>query len=207
LAELNRIVARHGRGLDAVEPAARRMEAVEPAVAARRMEPAEAPRRPPPAREEPATNGGARAEPARARADITGVATPPMPARRADAPALSPAQPAAAASGRTGWLSDLLTRASQEAEAAVAREATPPREAPPQQEGARAERSSIDSLDTLAVDIARMIDHDAAAERWDRYKRSQRNVATRKIYTLPGQQAFAHDRRTYRSLREVTRTT
>src|SRR5262245_66542512 len=99
------------------------MEAVEPAVAARRMEPAEAPRRPPPAREEPATNGGARPEPARARADITGVATPPMPARRADAPTLSPAQPAAAASGRTGWLSDLLTRASQEAEAAVAREA------------------------------------------------------------------------------------
>jgi hypothetical protein len=207
LAELNRIVARHGRGLDAVEPAARRMEAVEPAVAARRMEPAEAPRRPPPAREEPApTNGGARPEPARARADITGVATPPMPARRADAPALSPAQPAAAASGRTGWLSDLLTRASQEAEAAVAREATPPREAPPQQEGVRAERSSIDSLDTLAVDIARMIDHDAAAEMWDRYKRGERNVATRKLYTMQGQKAFEEVRRKYRSDREFTRT-
>jgi hypothetical protein len=207
LAELNRIVARHGRGLDAVEPAARRMEPVEPAVAARRMEPAEAaPRRATPAREEPApTNGGARPEPARARADITGVATPPMPARRADAPTLSPAQPAAAASGRTGWLSDLLTRASQEAEAAVAREVAPPREAQPQ-EGARAERSSIDSLDTLAVDIARMIDHDAAAEMWDRYKRGERNVATRKLYTMQGQKAFEEVRRKYRSDREFTRT-
>src|SRR5207247_1096884 len=62
LAELNRIVARHGRSLDAVEPA-RRMEAVEP-VAARKMEPAEpAPRRaaargPPPARS--ATGGATR---------------------------------------------------------------------------------------------------------------------------------------------------
>jgi hypothetical protein len=207
LAELNRIVARHGRGLDAVEPPARRMESVEPAVAARRMEPAEAPpRRAAPAREEPApTNGGARPEPARARGDITGVATPPMPARRADAPTLSPAQPAAAASGRTGWLSDLLTRASQEAEAAVAREAPPPREAPPQ-EGARAERSSIDSLDTLAVDIARMIDHDAAAEMWDRYKRGERNVATRKLYTMQGQKAFEEVRRKYRSDRDFTRT-
>ena len=37
LAELNRIVARHGRGLDAVEPArARRVEAVEAGAAPRR---------------------------------------------------------------------------------------------------------------------------------------------------------------------------
>jgi hypothetical protein len=123
-----------------------------------------------------------------------------MPARRADAPTLSPAQPAAAASGRTGWLSDLLTRASQQAEAAVAREA------PPAQEGARAERSSIDSLDALAVDIARMIDHDAAAEMWDRYKRGERNVATRKLYTMQGQKAFEEVQRKYRSDREFTRT-
>src|SRR5438105_10189543 len=37
-------------------------------------------------------------------------------------------------------------------------------------------------LDSIAVDIARMIDHDAAGELWDRYKRGERNVFTRKLY-------------------------
>ena len=52
-----------------------------------------------------------------------------MPARRAEAPSLSPAQ---AGGGRTGWLSELLTRASQEAEPlAVSRQReAPPRETP-----------------------------------------------------------------------------
>jgi hypothetical protein len=49
-----------------------------------------------------ARNGGPRGELARQRADITGVAAPPIPARRAEAPALSPGQPGG---GRTGWLS------------------------------------------------------------------------------------------------------
>src|SRR5262249_45442997 len=91
---------------------------------------------------------------------------PPRASRRggAEAPALSPAQ---AGGGRTGWLSELLTRASHEAEAPT-REA--PRETPPSPEAARPERHTVDSLDSLAVDIARMIDHDAAAELWDRYK-------------------------------------
>jgi len=217
LAELNRIVARHGRGLDAVEPA-RRMESAADAV--RRMEPAEtAVRRaepveagPPRAggREEPAgANGSPRPEPARQRSDITGVAAPVMPARRAEAPSLSPAQ---AAGGRSGWLSELLTRASQEAEP-LAREA-PPREAPPreagpretQPEGARPERHTIEALDSLAVDIARMIDHDAAAELWDRYNRGERNVFTRKLYTMQGQKAFEEIRRKYRSERDFQRT-
>jgi hypothetical protein len=218
LAELNRIVARHGRGLDAVEPrrsepveVARRME---PAEAARRMEPAEArraepaeavPRRATPRDEPPPTNGSARPEPARPRADITGVATPAIPVRRAEAPSLSPGQPG----GRAGWLSELLTRASQEAEppareAPPARETPSGREAPP--EGARPDRTSIESLDTLAVDIARMIDHDAAADLWDRYKRGERNVFTRQLYTMQGQKAFEEIRRRYRGDRDFTRT-
>jgi hypothetical protein len=204
LAELNRIVARHGRSLDAVEPA-RRMEAVEP-VAARKMEPAEpAPRRTAAREEAPLINGGSpRAEPVRQRADITGVATPTMPPRRADAPALTPAQPAAG--GRTGWLSELLTRASQEAEATATapREVPPPREAP--QEVARPERHGVDSLDSLAGDIARMIDHEAAAELWERYNRGERNVFTRKLYTMQGQKAFEEVRRKYRADRDFMRT-
>ena len=54
----------------------------------------------------------------------------------------------------------------------------------------RQARHSIESLDALSVDIARMIDHDAAAELWDRYNRGERNVFTRRLYTLQGQQAF-----------------
>jgi hypothetical protein len=155
-------------------------------------------------REEPPviTNGGPRAEPPqRPRADITGMNAPVIPARRAEAPSLSPAQ--AGGGGRTGWLSDLLTRASQEAEP-VARVPAAPRDAPP--EGAPSDRHGIESLDSLAVDIARMIDHDAAADLWDRYKRGERNVFTRKLYTMQGQKAFEEIRRKYRGDRDFMRT-
>jgi hypothetical protein len=213
LAELNRIVARHGRGLDAVEPT-RRMETADASV--RRMETAEAvARRAEPvdagapragSREETAAaKGSARPDPTRQRSDITGVAAPVMPARRAEAPSLSPVQ---AGGGRTGWLSELLTRASQEAEPLARAEApareTPPRDAPA--DGARPERHTIEALDSLAVDIARMIDHDAAAELWDRYNRGERNVFTRKLYTMQGQKAFEEIRRKYRSERDFQRT-
>ena len=126
--------------------------------------------------------------------------------RRAEAPALSPAQ---AAPGR-GWLTDLLNRASRD-------ESEPSREFPreqnrePMREPARAPaertaRHSIESLDSLSVDIARMIDHDAAADLWDRYKRGERNVFTRKLYTLQGQQAFDEIRKKYRADREFKQT-
>jgi hypothetical protein len=191
LAELNRIVARHSRSVDAVEPAALRME------------PAEVGPRRGAAREE-RTNGSPRGEPPRARSDITGMIPPAMPPRRAEAPSLSPAQAAGpAGGGRTGWLSELLTRASHEAEA-PAREAPPPRATP--NESARPERHGLESLDSLAVDIARMIDHDAAAELWDRYKRGERNVFTRKLYTMQGQKAFEEIRKRYRADGDFRRT-
>jgi hypothetical protein len=176
LAELNRIVARHGRGLDAVEPTVRRAEAHEGA----------------PRREAAYANGG---PPARVPA------APPAPPRRAEAPALSPA--AQTGAGRTGWLSDLLTRASQDEPARQ----PPPAPAPePPRADDRPPHHSIESLDSLAVDIARMIDHDAAAELWDRYKRGERNVFTRKLYTMQGQRAFEEIRRKYRSEREFMAT-
>src|SRR5262249_42346986 len=140
--------------------------------------------------------------------DITGMPPPPpMPAaRRAEAPTLSPAQ-GGAGGGRTGWLSDLLTRASQEAEQPpIARgSSAPPREAPAEP-GERHSIDSLDSLDSLAVDIARMIDHDAAAELWDRHNRGERNVFTRKLYTMQGQKAFEEIRKKYRSDRDFMRT-
>src|SRR5262249_30683742 len=89
-------------------------------------------------------------------------------------------------------------RASQEAEPA----ARPPTRELPQDPGP----PGIESLYSLAVDIARMIDHDAAADLWDRYKRGERNVFTRKLYTVQGQKALNEIRKKYRSDRDFMRT-
>jgi hypothetical protein len=145
-------------------------------------------------------NGSARSEfQPRGRADAGAMSPPPPPAptRRAEAPSLSPAQ----AGPRSGWLSDILTRASRE-------KMDLPREAvsEPARGDDRPAHHTIESLDSLAVDIARMIDHDAAAELWDRYKRGERNVFTRKLYTMQGQRAFDEIRRKYRSDREFMQT-
>jgi len=87
---------------------------------------------------------------------------------------------------------------------ALRRGPAPPRESAPAPDTGGGH--SIDSLDSLAVDIARMIDHDAAAELWDRYKRGERNVFTRKLYTMQGQRAFDEIRRKYRGDREFMQT-
>ncbi len=154
LAELNRIVARHGRALDAVEPMRREAE---PAYA----------------------SGGGRAQPRPIRPDAGGSPGRPVrditgaPARRPDAPSLSPIQGGKDANGRSGgWLSELLTRASREDSAAdypahSARSAD------------RAPRDAVGSLESLSVDIARMIDHEATAELWERYQRGERGVGSR----------------------------
>ena len=181
LAELNRIVARHGRGLDAVEPrraaraAARRdgtngrRTATPPRPAGAHARPPTSPRRAP-----------HRADPSRARE------------RGQQGLAHRPAQPRLARGGRP-------TRESRPAPAAATR--WPPRAA-----GRAHARHSIESLDSLSVDIARMIDHDAAAELWDRYKRGERNVFTRRLYTLQGQKAFDEIRGKYRGDREFKQT-
>ncbi len=182
LAELNRIVARHGRTLDTAEPPARRE--AEPAFAVG------------------GGGGGGRVRPLRTeiaaappvapRGDITGA-----PVRRSEPnPPLSPVAGGKDAEGRNGgWLSDLLTRAS--------REDSPPIAPPGPRESARGaggpQRDSVNSLETLAVDIARMIDHEAAAELWERYKRGERNLFNKRLYTAQGQKAFEEIRRKYRA--------
>jgi hypothetical protein len=179
LAELNRIVARHGRNLDAVEP-----------------------RRP--LREEtPRAAAGSRGELSARPAPRNDVGSFAPAARRTETPSLSPP---ASATSRTGWLTDLLSRASRE-------EGEPERDLPretarePLRGGEeRTPRHSIESLDSLSVDIARMIDHDAAADLWDRFKRGERNVFTRRLYTLQGQQAFDEIRKKYRADREFKQT-
>ncbi len=207
LAELNRIVARHGRSLDSVEPVRRREEPTLAVVGGRNEVPQPRNELPP---QRPVAPRNDRIE----RSDRNDVGSFAPAARRAEAPSLSPGQ---AVAGR-GWLTDLLSRASRE-ESEPAREyprdqqREPAREptrdilrepARPQEE--RTARHSIESLDSLSVDIARMIDHDAAADLWDRYKRGERNVFTRRLYTLQGQQAFDEIRKKYRSDREFKLT-
>ena len=212
LAELNRIVARHGRNLDAVEPMRRAAGRDEPSlsIVGGRSEPAarsetaryDAPR--PETRHEPARHEPARHEPARPAATREEPASfAPAPRRTAtSAPSFTPPQDAS----NRGWLSDLLTRASREDEE-PAREF--PRETarePARSTEERTARHSIESLDSLSVDIARMIDHEAATDLWDRYKRGERNVFTRRLYTLQGQKAFDEIRRKYRGDREFKQT-
>jgi hypothetical protein len=185
LAELNRIVARHGRNLDAVEPQRRPVrEESSLAIAGARNE------TPPPLPRSPAP-----------RSDVGGFAPAP---RRQEPVSLS--EPPSAAT--RGWLTELLNRASEgEATRDLPRETQGelPR-VPSYGSAERTPRHSIESLDSLSVDIARMIDHDAAADLWDRYKRGERNVFTRRLYTLQGQQAFDEIRKKYRADREFKQT-
>jgi len=185
LAELNRIVARHGRGVDAADPARRPMREEAPmASPAPRME----------------TRTETPAPRPSSRPDLSGGSFVPAP-RRSDAPALSPNGGGSGGLGNarnSGWLSDLLQRASR------------PPESPTEERAPRAEerpaRHAIESLDSLSVDIARMIDHDAATELWDRYKRGERNVFTRRLYTMQGQKTFDDIRKKYTSDREFKQT-
>jgi len=121
----------------------------------------------------------------------------PAPAPEPVRPEVQRAEPARRAAveqpapAKSGWLSDLLSRASRDDRAP---------------EAAKPTAHSIEKLDSLSVDIARMIDHDAAVELWERYKRGERNVFTRRLYTLQGQQTFDEIRRKYRRDTEFKET-
>ncbi|MGD0025449.1 MAG: hypothetical protein ABSC37_12640, partial [Xanthobacteraceae bacterium] len=67
-------------------------------------------------------------------------------------------------------------------------------------------RDAIGALDSLSVDIARMIDHEAAAELWERYKRGERGMVTRRLYTAQGQKAFEEIHSKYRADPEFRQT-
>jgi hypothetical protein len=163
LAELNRIVARHGRAMDAVEP-------VRPLVREEAM----------------AAVASATGQRTPLRSDIA-LDRPPPPRRPEPRPAGD--------NGRGGWLSDVLARASRE------EEPTEPRSdfaARPQGRGA---------LDTLSIDIARMVDHDAAVELWDLRQRGEHGAFdSRLLYTPQGQQTFEEIRRKYRGDRDFKQT-
>ncbi len=184
LAELNRIVARHGRGLDVVSSGRANQQR----------------------EEEPMTaSAGARSEavsrsaPRMREAGSASSLPPPdlgMPAsRRTEAP---PVSPASADQGRDGWLSDLLSRADNgDDDRDSPRGRAPPPSAPP---------TGGNPLESLSLDIGRLMDRNLAAEMWDRYQRGERKAFSKRLYTPAGQKAFDEVGRKYRSDRNFKQT-
>jgi hypothetical protein len=174
LAELNRIVAHHGRGLDVVgqgRTSGQREE--EPMLAA--------------------AGGGRGASRMREGGSASNLPPPDlgMPAsRRTEAP---PVSPATSDQGRDGWLSDLLSRT----DAGANRDA---RGRPAQQSGGG------NPLESLSLDIGRLMDRNLAAEMWDRYQRGESKAFSKRLYTPAGQKAFDEVARKYRADRNFKQT-
>jgi hypothetical protein len=171
LAELNRIVARHGRGLDVVGSRGGSQREEEPMLA----------------------TAGGRNDARQAPRSSSSLPPPDlgMPSsRRTEAPPVSPAD-----QGRDGWLSDLLNRADTgEDEREVARGRSS------QQAGGN------NPLESLSLDIARLMDRNLAAEMWDRYQRGEAKAFSKRLYTPAGQKAFDEVSRKYRADRNFKQT-
>ena len=115
-----------------------------------------------------------------------------QPARRPELrETIEPERPQSAGRRPGGWMSDLLTNASRD-------EPKKP-EAPRPAASPRSPLHVVESLNSLSVDIARAIDHEASVELWGRYRRGERDVFTRRLYTLKGQQTFDEIRRKYQA--------
>jgi Skp family chaperone for outer membrane proteins len=181
LAELNRIVAHHGRGLDVVSSGRASVQR----------------------EEEPmlmAAGGGRGAAP-RMR-DTGSASTLPPPdlgggpvSRRTEAPSVSPAS---SDQGRDGWLSDLLSRTDAGGGGGGGREAPRSRPSQPAMGG--------NPLESLSLDIGRLMDRNLAAEMWDRYQRGESKAFTKRLYTPAGQKAFDEVARKYRADRNFKQT-
>ena len=173
LAELNRIVAHHGRGLDVVtsgRASVQRQE--EPVMAAA---------------------AGGRNEVRMRDAGSASTLPPPdlgMPApRRAEAPPVSPA-------GRTVDATDGCPTCSTAPMPAAATQL--PR--------GRAPQTPANPLESLSLDIGRLMDRNLAAEMWDRYQRGESKAFTKRLYTPAGQKAFDEVARKYRADRGFKQT-
>src|SRR5437660_3239127 len=166
LNELTEIVARSGRAFDVAEPAS--------LISPSRPPDPPAPRPGAPRAVEPARPSEAPRFPEAVARDVQ--TRPRPPATRSPQIARveerAPAQNQDRSQG--GWLTDLLARASREERD----------EAAPRQQGNRqAPNRAIDSIDALSLDIARLLDHDAVVDLWDRYRRGERHIFSRRLYT------------------------
>jgi hypothetical protein len=187
LQDISHIVGRSTQQLEVSEPAPtpRPAQTASPQQA-QQPAPAPAPQPAPPSIPSSAIEGFG------LRGTLTPPASVPVPQQRPQAVAAASTQ----ASG--GWISDLLRGASRDdaADETPARQPAPRAEAPAQAPAAqrsadnRNPRHVVESLNSLSVDIARAIDHDASVDLWRRYQRGERDVFTRRLYTLKGQQTF-----------------
>ncbi|AGA64636.1 kinesin-like protein [Liberibacter crescens BT-1] len=98
-----------------------------------------------------------------------------------------------------GWLSDLLHAASsnEEEELMEAPRSQDKRFEKPTAKSKKEINNSIDPVNSLASDIAKSVDHDAFINLWKRYTRGERNIFTRRLYTLKGQQLFDEIKQRY----------
>jgi len=114
------------------------------------------------------------------------------PSRRTEAP---PVSPASADQGRDGWLSDLLSRADTGGSDRDVPRGRPSQPAAP-----------ANPLDSLSLDIGRLMDRNLAGEMWDRYQRGERKAFSKRLYTPAGQKAFDEVARKYRADRNFKQT-
>ena len=61
-------------------------------------------------------------------------------------------------------------------------------------------------LESLSLDIGRLMDRNLAAEMWDRYQRGESKAFTKRLYTPAGQKAFDEVARKYRADRNFKQT-
>ena len=61
-------------------------------------------------------------------------------------------------------------------------------------------------METLSLDISRLMDRNLAGEMWDRYQRGESKAFTKRLYTPGGQKAFDEVARKYRSDRVFKQT-
>jgi hypothetical protein len=119
----------------------------------------------------------------------------PATSRRTEAP---PVAPGGNDQGRDGWLSDLLNRTDANQGAPTGREAPRGRPAAPAPQP-QAPQGNGNPLESLSLDIGRLMDRNLAAEMWDRYQRGENKAFTKRLYMPPGQKAFDEVARKYRS--------
>ncbi|HLJ00722.1 MAG TPA: hypothetical protein VKT76_13470, partial [Bradyrhizobium sp.] len=123
--------------------------------------------------------------------------------RRTEAP---PVSPATSDQGRDGWLSDLLNRADAAPAPGSAREAPRGRSAQPQPQPQPQPQGGGNPLESLSLDIGRLMDRNLAAEMWDRYQRGESKAFSKRLYTPSGQKAFDEVTRKYRADRNFKQT-
>ena len=94
-----------------------------------------------------------------------------------------------------GWVRDLLRGASREENLVAEQQRSTTQ--PQSKSKSRNPRQVVESLNSLSVDIARAIDHDTSVELWRRYQNGERDIFTRRLYTLKGQKTFEEIKRKY----------